>query len=89
MGDKRQMTASLRLTVWLMQTYGISIGNVIGHSESLTSPLYTEKVKSYRCQTHSDWSHRHMTLYRRKAKRIATRRGVATGSAYRTVDNGC
>lgn len=89
MGNAREMNASLRLTVWLMQTYGISIGNVIGHSESLTSPFYTEHVASYRCQTHSDWSHKHMTAYRRRAKRIARRRDVATGSAYEAVDNGC
>lgn len=89
MSDARQMKASLHLTVWLMQTYGISIGNVIGHSESLTSPLYKERVPSYQCQTHSDWSHKHMTVYRLRVKRIADRTGVATGSGYRTVDNGC
>src|SRR5207253_6121710 len=36
--DPRQLSASLRLTVWLMQRYGIALGDVIGHNESLTSP---------------------------------------------------
>ena len=89
MGNAREMSASLRLTVWLMQTYGISIGNVIGHSESLTAPLYTERIASYRCLTHSDWSHKHMTAYRRRAKRIAKRRGVPVGAPYEAVDSGC
>ncbi len=87
--DRRQMLASLHLTVWLMQRYRISIGNVIGHSESIYASYYREHVASFRCVNHSDWSHRHMTVYRRRASRIAKRRGVALGAPYQPVDNGC
>src|SRR3954447_16284365 len=52
--DKAQLDASLRLTLWLMQRYGISLPNVIGHSESLSSPYHKELVSSWRCQTHAD-----------------------------------
>src|SRR5213075_1151382 len=34
------MRASLHLTVWLMDKYGISWGNVIGHAETLQSPYH-------------------------------------------------
>ena len=37
--NPRQMQASLRLTLWLMHRYDISLLNVIGHAESLTSPI--------------------------------------------------
>jgi N-acetyl-anhydromuramyl-L-alanine amidase AmpD len=65
MRDKAQLDASLRLTLWLMQHYGISLPNVIGHNESLSSPYHHELVSSWRCQTHSDWTHPDMETYRR------------------------
>ena len=40
MGDKRQLRASLRLTRWLQNRFGISTDNVIGHAESLSSPYH-------------------------------------------------
>ena len=48
--NSRHMNASLRLTVWLMQEYGISIGNGngIGHAGSLRSRSYRERVAAYR-----------------------------------------
>ncbi len=85
----RQLHASLQLTAWLMDRYGISIGNVIGHNESLTSPYYRERAASYRCRTHGDWSHAHMVIYRRKLRRVAIANGVALGTGYWPVDNGC
>jgi len=89
MRNSRQMNASLRLTVWLMREYGISIGNVIGHAESLRSRFYRERVVPYRCMTHSDWSHEYMGAYRRRAGRVVKKLGVALGDPYRPVSNGC
>ena len=42
LGNPRQLGASLRLTAWLMGSYGIQLRNVIGHNESLTSPYHHE-----------------------------------------------
>ena len=64
MGNKRQMDASLRLTRWLRCRYSIGVGNVIGHSESLSSKYHRENVARLRNQTHGDWSHAHMRSYR-------------------------
>ena len=33
----------MRLTLWLMATYGIEARNVIGHAESLESPFHYER----------------------------------------------
>jgi N-acetylmuramoyl-L-alanine amidase-like protein len=83
------MRASLRLTVWLMDKYGISWGNVIGHAETLQSPYHHELYASWNCQTHSDWQRRDMRVYRRRLKRLARHEGVPVGSKPRWVDNGC
>ena len=64
MGNKRQMDASLRLTRWLRCRYSIGVGNVIGHSESLSSKYHRENVARLRTQTHGDWTHAHMQSYR-------------------------
>jgi hypothetical protein len=60
------MAASLRLTRWLRCRYGIGVGNVIGHSESLSSPYHRENVARLRTQTHGDWTHADMNNYRRQ-----------------------
>jgi beta-N-acetylhexosaminidase len=64
MQNGRQMAASLRLTRWLRCRYSIGVGNVIGHSESLSSPYHRENVARLRTQTHGDWTHDHMESYR-------------------------
>jgi N-acetylmuramoyl-L-alanine amidase len=64
MGNGRQMAASLRLTRWLRCRYSIGVGNVIGHSESLSSKYHRENVARLRTQTHGDWTHAHMQSYR-------------------------
>ena len=87
--DRRQIRASLHLTVWLMQEFGIALGDVIGHAESLRSSFYRERVPAYRCQTHSDWRHRDMRTYRRKLARLASSEGVPRGHGYDPVSNGC
>jgi N-acetylmuramoyl-L-alanine amidase len=65
LGDRRQLRASLRLTQWLRCKFGIPVGDVIGHAESLSSPFHRELVPSLRRQTHGDWSHGSMRTYRR------------------------
>jgi beta-N-acetylhexosaminidase len=69
MGDRKQLRASLRLTRWLMGRYSIRRSNVIGHSESLTSPYHHERVKRLRTQTHGDMRHDTMVRYRRLLSR--------------------
>jgi beta-N-acetylhexosaminidase len=64
MRNPRQIAASLRLTLWLMHRFAISLPNVIGHAESLTSPYHRELYRPWRCQTHGDWAHADMQLYR-------------------------
>jgi beta-N-acetylhexosaminidase len=67
--NAKQMAASLRLTRWLRCHYGIGTANVIGHSESLSSPYHRERVERLRRQTHGDWSHASMQTYRARLAR--------------------
>jgi N-acetyl-anhydromuramyl-L-alanine amidase AmpD len=69
--NRKRLRASLRLTAYLRCTYGIAIRNVIGHSESLSSPYHRERVKRLRTQTHGDWSAQSMRTYRRRLARRA------------------
>jgi N-acetylmuramoyl-L-alanine amidase len=66
LNNRKRLRASLRLTAYLRCTYGIAIRNVIGHSESLSSPYHRERVKRLARQTHGDWVHRDMQIYRSK-----------------------
>jgi len=66
LSDRAQMAASLRLVRWLRCRYHIAIKNVIGHNESLSSPYHREDVPSLRTQTHSDFNHADMQVYRRR-----------------------
>ncbi len=63
--NRRQLRASLRLTRWLQDRYGIALRNVIGHNESLSSPYHRERVARLRRQTHGDMRRATMTRYRR------------------------
>ena len=65
LGDRRQLSASLRLVRWLRCRFHIAIRNVIGHSESLSSPYHREDVAALRTQTHGDFDHHDMEIYRR------------------------
>jgi len=89
LGRARQIAAATRLTLWLMQRFGIQLRNVIGHNESLTSPLHRELVPSFRCQTHADWSHADMELFRGIVARLASPYGVPLGPPARPVSGGC
>jgi N-acetylmuramoyl-L-alanine amidase len=64
LGRRRELTASLRLTQYLRCHFGIGVGDVIGHAESLTSPYHHERVPSLRTQTHGDMDHGSMRVYR-------------------------
>jgi beta-N-acetylhexosaminidase len=70
LGNRRQMRASLRLTQYLRCHFGIRVHDVIGHAESLSSPYHHELVPSLRHQTHGDWRHSSMRVYRRKLRRL-------------------
>jgi N-acetylmuramoyl-L-alanine amidase len=77
--NPRQLRASLALTVWLMGRYGISLGDVIGHAESLASPYHRELYPAWRCQTHADWQRADMDRYRALLAQLARRDGVPLG----------
>jgi N-acetylmuramoyl-L-alanine amidase len=79
LGDAAQMRASLALTLWLMSRYRIPLANVIGHNESLTSPLHRELYAPWRCQTHADWKRADMDVYRSRLRALARTEGVPLG----------
>jgi N-acetylmuramoyl-L-alanine amidase len=68
--DPRQMSSSLRLVRWLQCRFHISVANVIGHNESLSSPYHREDVPALRTQTHSDFDHADMQVYRRRLRAL-------------------
>ena len=89
LSDRKQLAASLRLTLWLMHRYGISLPNVIGHSESLTSAYHRERYAPWRCQTHADWTHVDMTTYRARLAALARSEHVAISRAGHPVRSTC
>ncbi|HZR94249.1 MAG TPA: peptidoglycan recognition family protein [Gaiellaceae bacterium] len=89
LANDAQMRSSLALTVWLMWRYRIGIANVIGHNESLTSPLHRELYAPWRCQTHGDWRKADMDVYRSRLAALARRYGVAVGPAPRPRSSTC
>lgn len=70
LGDPAQMHASLELTRYLRCRFDIKLRNVIGHSESLSSPFHRERVASLRNQTHGDWRHDSMQIYRHRLRHL-------------------
>jgi len=72
LGNRRQLRASLRLTRYLRCRFQIKLRNVIGHAESLSSPYHRERIASLRRQTHGDWRHSSMRVYRRKLGKLGT-----------------
>jgi N-acetylmuramoyl-L-alanine amidase len=70
LGNRRQMHASLRLTRWLRCRFHIRLRNVIGHNESLSSPYHRERVRRLRHQTHGDFRHGSMRVYRKRLHRL-------------------
>jgi N-acetyl-anhydromuramyl-L-alanine amidase AmpD len=59
-----QLNGSLHFVQWLRCRFGIPISNVIGHNESLSSPYYKELDPRFKGQTHGDWNHADMQVYR-------------------------
>ncbi|HEX5308049.1 MAG TPA: peptidoglycan recognition family protein [Solirubrobacteraceae bacterium] len=68
--NNAEVRSSLALTRWLRCRYGISIDNVIGHNESLSSPYHHEDIPSLRTQTHEDWRRADMDVYRAMLRRL-------------------
>jgi N-acetylmuramoyl-L-alanine amidase len=68
--NPRQLRESLRLTQYLRCHFHIPVHDVIGHAESLTSPYHHELVPSLRTQTHGDWRHSSMRVYRQHLRRL-------------------
>ena len=89
LGDRAQLSASLRLTLWLMHRFHISLPNVIGHAESLTSAYHRELYAPWRCQTHADWQHPDMVVYRAKLVALAKSEGVAISTRGGPVASHC
>jgi len=87
--DRRQLDASLELTLWLMQRYGIGLRDVIGHAESLTSPYHRERYAAWRCQTHADFEHADMVVYRRDLAALARRGHVPLTPGKAPVKTAC
>ena len=81
LGDSAQIAASLRLTRWLRCTYGIALSNVIGHNESLSSPYHRDLVPAFQHQTHSDFNHADMHVYRTRLARLRCPAGSFAKSA--------
>jgi N-acetylmuramoyl-L-alanine amidase len=89
LGNPRQLAASIRLTRWLMARYGIDLGDVIGHAESLESPYHHERYATWRCQTHGDFARPAMNRYRARLARAATAAGVPLGRTVHRVRSPC
>lgn len=74
-----QKRAAIQLTRWLMSEYTISVDNVIGHNESLTSPLFHEKVARFSNQTGDDWTKANMDKLRAELRKDG---GGGTSTVY-------
>ncbi len=89
LNDPAQIRASLALTVWLMSRFHIQLRNVIGHNESLTSHYNHELYSAWRCQTHGDWNHADMQIYRAKLAALARGYRVPVGPSAQPVTPSC
>ena len=78
-GNARQMNASLKLTLWLVAKFQIQNRNVIGHGESLQSPLRYERYASWRCRSHTDMARPAMRTYRGWLRDRSRAAGVPIG----------
>jgi hypothetical protein len=89
LSNPRQLAASLSLTLWLMQTKHITLPDVIGHNESLSSPYHRELFAAWRCQTHADWTHADMEAYRARLLADARLHGVSIGPPAKARTSDC
>jgi beta-N-acetylhexosaminidase len=74
LANRRQLASSIPLTRWLMGRFGIELGDVIGHNESLESPYHRERYAAWRCQTHADFPRAQMDRYRARIGRARVNR---------------
>ena len=79
LSDRAQMRSSLRLTRWLRCRDGIALSDVIGHNESLTSRFHHERVAALRSQTHGDFVHADMRVYRKRLRVLGGCAAVGSG----------
>ena len=70
LGRSRQLRASVRLTHWLRCKLGVTVRNVIGHAESLSSAFYKELDPDFRGRTHGDFKRASMRTYRRELREL-------------------
>jgi beta-N-acetylhexosaminidase len=70
MNNQREFDASLALVHWLRCRFHISVDNVIGHNESLSSPYHHENVAALRTQTHDDFRRADMDVYRSRLRAL-------------------
>jgi len=89
LANRRQLRASLALTLWLADRFHIGVRDVVGHAESLTSRYHRERVARLRCQTHSDWQHADMDRYRSLLRALAAQEGVRLGTGSLPVPSPC
>ena len=71
LGNRRQLSASLRLTRWLRCRDQIALKDVIGHNENTASSWHRERVARLRRQTHGDFA----AAASRRYRRLLARRG--------------
>lgn len=69
MASRGMRLRSLSLVRRLRCLYGIPVRDVIGHSESLRSRFYRERVQSAKGKTSPDFSRKTMRTYRKKLAR--------------------
>ncbi|HWE82877.1 MAG TPA: peptidoglycan recognition family protein [Gaiellaceae bacterium] len=89
LANVRQRDAAVALTVWLMARYHISLGDVIGHDESLDSPYHHELDAAWRCQTHGDWVRADMDRFRALLVARARRYRVPLGKRVDRLSSPC
>jgi N-acetylmuramoyl-L-alanine amidase len=70
LGRPAQLNGSVQFTQWLRCRFGISVENVIGHNESLSSPFYKELDPRFKGQTHGDWNTADMNTYRSDLRKL-------------------
>jgi beta-N-acetylhexosaminidase len=89
LGNRRQMRASLALTVWLMARFHVNVGNVIGHGEALQSPYHHELYPDWRCLVHADFRRPAMRTYRTRLKSALHDADVPLGEGPAWEPSGC
>ena len=89
LGNPRQLRSSLRLTAWLMWTHHIQLAKRDRPQREPHQPLPPRALPAWECQTHGDWAHADMQIYRHKLKALLRRYGVRPGPPARPRSTGC